>query len=111
MSERQVCVDCGLLSPETETNYTLIGAQHGWRLTRRYEPDGTAVAEWRCPSCWRAYKGAADEKSPPSTRRTSGRTPSSETRRAAPAASDEPDPTLVTGQAPPSVPTRGQRKS
>lgn len=53
---RSTCVGCGKESPETETNYTLISAQFGWRLARRPGPDGTLMAEWRCPSCWREFK-------------------------------------------------------
>src|SRR5579872_3339909 len=115
MGERQTCVDCGILSPETDTNYTLIGSRHGWRLTRRIESDGSAVAEWRCPPCWRAYKGSSDEKAPPSTERFPQTRPASETRRASAPVSDEPDPTLVTGTAPPkrrsrSSPPKASRK-
>jgi len=58
MRDRQTCVGCGKKSPETETNYTLISAQFGWRLTRYKSADGTLVVEWRCPSCWREYKRA-----------------------------------------------------
>jgi hypothetical protein len=61
MSERQICVDCRKESPETETNYTLIGSRHGWRLTRRAGTDGERVMEWRCPECWRAYKAGSGE--------------------------------------------------
>jgi len=129
MGVRQRCVDCGVLSPETETNYTLISARHGWRLTRRYETDGRLVVEWRCHACWRVYRGAGEEVAPPSTERPSGKSqpapspterPSgktrraSETRRAASAASEDPEPTLVTGTAPPrrsrSAPAQGSRK-
>jgi hypothetical protein len=53
--ERQTCADCGKDSPETETNYTLISAQFGWRLTRAYTDDGLVI-EWRCPECWREHK-------------------------------------------------------
>jgi hypothetical protein len=56
--DRQTCVGCGKQSPETETNYTLISAQFGWRLTRYKSPDGGLVVEWRCPTCWREYKRA-----------------------------------------------------
>ena len=28
-----ICIDCGTTSPSTDTNYTLISARHGWRLT------------------------------------------------------------------------------
>jgi hypothetical protein len=46
------CVDCGTGQPETDTNYTLISSRYGWRLSRRFERDGTKVMEWRCPGCW-----------------------------------------------------------
>jgi hypothetical protein len=49
-------VTCGKRAPETETNYTLISAQFGWRLTRFKGPDGSIVLEWRCPTCWREFK-------------------------------------------------------
>jgi hypothetical protein len=51
-------------SPETETNYTLISAQFGWRLARSKSSDGEILVEWRCPTCWREYKlarGSVDE--------------------------------------------------
>jgi hypothetical protein len=54
--DRQTCVGCGKKSPETETNYTLISAQFGWRLTRFHGPDGALVVQWRCPNCWRDFK-------------------------------------------------------
>jgi hypothetical protein len=50
------CVDCGKAPPITETNYTLISARHGWRLTRGADRDGQRVMEWRCPNCWLAYR-------------------------------------------------------
>jgi hypothetical protein len=55
---RHVCVDCKGLAPATNTNYTLISAAFGWRLTRGVASDGLATMEWRCPSCWDAYKRA-----------------------------------------------------
>ncbi|HTQ44988.1 MAG TPA: hypothetical protein VMI75_19645, partial [Polyangiaceae bacterium] len=71
MRDRQTCVGCGKKSPETETNYTLISAQFGWRLTRYKNPDGSLVVEWRCPACWREYKRARssspDAAGPPSS--------------------------------------------
>ena len=76
MADRQTCVDCNILAPETDTNYTLIGSRHGWRLTRRVEPDGRAVPEWRCQACWRVYKATSSEKKPrriTEPRRTPGR--------------------------------------
>jgi DNA-directed RNA polymerase subunit RPC12/RpoP len=56
VADAQTCVTCGKQAPETETNYTLISAQFGWRLTRYKRPDGTLVLEWRCPTCWREFK-------------------------------------------------------
>ncbi len=52
----QTCVGCGKGAPETDTNYTLISAQFGWRLTRTKQTDGTITLEWRCPTCWRDHK-------------------------------------------------------
>jgi hypothetical protein len=54
--DRETCADCGKEAPQTETNYTLISAQFGWRLTRSKTPSGDLLVEWRCPSCWREYK-------------------------------------------------------
>jgi hypothetical protein len=56
MRERASCVGCGRLSPETETNYTLISSQFGWRLNRYRKPTGEFVVEWRCPACWKQFK-------------------------------------------------------
>lgn len=67
--ECQTCVDCGSKSPETDTNYTLISAQHGWRLHRGRTPDGQLVMEWRCPTCWRKFK---DANGMPDSSRTAG---------------------------------------
>ncbi len=55
-SGRHRCVDCDKLSPETDTNYTLISARHGWRLTRGADAAGRTVVEWRCPQCWEKHK-------------------------------------------------------
>jgi len=54
--DRQTCIDCGKVSPETDTNYTLISAQFGWRLSKRRGPTGDFVVEWRCAECWRDHK-------------------------------------------------------
>jgi hypothetical protein len=56
MRERARCIGCGRLSPETETNYTLISSQFGWRLTRFRRDDGEFIVEWRCPACWKHFK-------------------------------------------------------
>jgi ribosomal protein L34 len=55
------CVDCSAVAPPTGTNYTLISARFGWRLTRMRTQAGRKVMEWRCPSCFsrsRAREGA-----------------------------------------------------
>ncbi len=56
---RHQCVTCGTLSPSTETNYTLISSQHGWRLSRGTDKLGRPTMEWRCPKCWARHKAAA----------------------------------------------------
>lgn len=90
MRDRQTCIGCGKKSPETETNYTLISAQFGWRLTRYKDPaDGTIVIEWRCPTCWRDYKKAkGTDAVPPSgiapDSRTTGDPTSSQRQQARP---------------------------
>jgi len=50
------CVDCGKPAPPTDTNYTLISARHGWRLTRGPDRNGVRVMEWRCPTCWQVHR-------------------------------------------------------
>ncbi len=64
VADAQTCVACGKQAPETETNYTLISAQFGWRLTRYKRDDGTLVLEWRCPNCWREFKRARTPAQP-----------------------------------------------
>lgn len=56
VTSRKHCVDCGVLSPATETNYTLISARHGWRLTRLVDATGRSQMEWRCPRCWEVFR-------------------------------------------------------
>jgi hypothetical protein len=53
--KRQKCADCADESPPISTNYTLIGT-HGWRLSKRTDAHGQVLVEWRCPSCWTAFK-------------------------------------------------------
>lgn len=57
--DRPRCVDCGSLSPATETNFTLIGSNHGWRLTMTMV-GGRKVPVWRCPRCWKKHKEGSD---------------------------------------------------
>jgi hypothetical protein len=52
----QRCADCGIAAPRTETNYTLISARHGWRLTFQHTADGRREAVWRCPACWERFR-------------------------------------------------------
>jgi hypothetical protein len=56
---RNRCIDCGALSPATQTNYTLISPRHGWRLSRVVDKEGRKIAEWRCPHCWARHKSPA----------------------------------------------------
>lgn len=56
VTSRQQCVDCGKHSPATETNYTLISARHGWRLTRLVDAAGRNQLQWRCPRCWEIFR-------------------------------------------------------
>lgn len=51
----RACVDCTKIPPATETPYTLISSQHGWRLVFE-NIDGKRMPVWRCPSCWARYK-------------------------------------------------------
>lgn len=53
----QTCVDCNAKSPQTETNYTLISARYGWRLSLETRADGRRCSVWRCPTCWERYRG------------------------------------------------------
>ena len=54
----RVCTGCGTIAPETDTSYTLISSEHGWRL-RRYLHHGGPIAEWWCASCWVDLKKAS----------------------------------------------------
>jgi hypothetical protein len=104
MRDRQTCIGCGKKSPETETNYTLISAQFGWRLTRFRTPAGAIVIEWRCPACWREYKKAKGDS--PGTSSSDGREPAPSFRRSPPDSVEAPPPrsTDSTSQPPPPRP-------
>ena len=66
-TEERSCTDCGARAPSTETNYTLISASHGWRLASRPRGAGEKpVLEWRCPTCWAAYRIAGGKLRPTS---------------------------------------------
>ena len=55
----EVCASCGKRAPKTETEYTLISARYGWRLTREKSKDGNYSVKWHCPACWRTLKAAS----------------------------------------------------
>jgi hypothetical protein len=55
--ERPRCVECGATAPRTGTNYTLISASFGWRLSRRTVAN-RVVMEWRCSTCFDRFKQA-----------------------------------------------------
>jgi hypothetical protein len=52
----RVCRGCGTVSPETNTEFTLISSKFGWRLSRSAEKDGRNELVWRCPACWQDFK-------------------------------------------------------
>jgi hypothetical protein len=56
------CVDCKTLAPSTDSDHTLISAQHGWRLTRGKTAGGHNAMEWRCPACWGRFKAGGPKK-------------------------------------------------
>ena len=91
VADAQRCAACGKQAPETETNYTLISAQFGWRLSRYKKDDGSIVLEWRCPNCWREFKRAhAPSGSGPAASATGSRAPGRPS--SAPPASEVPPP-------------------
>lgn len=57
-NNRWNCTDCGDLSPETQTPYTLISSRYGWRVIFDVDDEGQRIPKWRCPQCWDSYKKA-----------------------------------------------------
>jgi len=57
------CDECGTASPPTSTGFTLISAQHRWRLAREPKPGGGVTLRWYCPACWDAKKHNPDAAS------------------------------------------------
>jgi hypothetical protein len=57
--QQQECVGCGVLSPKTETNFTLISSRYGWRLTRTFTLEGRKLMQWRCPACFARYRAGS----------------------------------------------------
>jgi hypothetical protein len=83
------------VAPETETNYTLIGSRYGWRLTKRRDGHGRVAMEWRCPTCWRAFKAAGGEGVPSSKTDMAAVEAPSGTHSVAPPSSRDDSPTLA----------------
>lgn len=52
--ERPACSICGKAAPETQTDYTPVSSQHGWRRSITTAADGSRVAKWICKECWEA---------------------------------------------------------
>jgi hypothetical protein len=52
-SESKVCGQCGVEAPDTQTDYTLIGRKHAWRLEGQTDAQGRFLLTWHCPDCWR----------------------------------------------------------
>jgi hypothetical protein len=57
------CIDCHASPPETRTQYTLISS-HGWRVVRTHHSDGQVALQWRCASCWKAFKASRPAAEP-----------------------------------------------
>jgi hypothetical protein len=112
MRDRQTCIDCGKLSPETETNYTLISAQFGWRLARRRTETGEFVAEWRCAECWREHKKKTQgEESPSGPERAAERRSSIPKAQVGAPSRSTPPPSRAASKPPPPVPTAPRKRS
>jgi hypothetical protein len=100
----QICVGCGKKAPETETNYTLISAQFGWRLTRQKRDDGEIVLEWRCPNCWRDFKRT--RTGPAGSRAAKSSAPGPVAPEVVRSPSEEPSEAPPGGSTPPNAPQR-----
>lgn len=57
--DKRTCVMCKAVAPDTNTGYTLISSQHGWRVKAQRGPDGRRYSEWYCPDCWNKRKRAS----------------------------------------------------
>jgi hypothetical protein len=57
MMKPDQCTDCDVVAPRSDTNHTLVSS-FGWRLSRRVEPNGKYILEWRCPECSRKQREA-----------------------------------------------------
>jgi len=93
-SSMRQCIDCRVIAPKTDTNYTLISSKFGWRLSRRTDANGGLIVEWRCPTCWEKHKAAKSSSTgsnPPSARRPEIGQPPSSRRPDLPPSSRRPD--------------------
>ncbi len=59
--EGRYCGACGAVAPKTDTDYTLIGAAHGWRLLRSVGTDGSLRMSWRCATCFAKRRAQTTE--------------------------------------------------
>jgi len=56
-AQERKCVDCAAAPPVSgDGSITLLSLKHGWRLSRRTDASGEVRSEWRCRSCWTAYR-------------------------------------------------------
>jgi hypothetical protein len=54
------CVGCAADPPVSgDGAITLMSLKHGWRLSRKTDGSGEVRTEWRCRSCWAAYRERA----------------------------------------------------
>ena len=60
------CVGCGIASPEADTLLMLIG-EHGWRPLWEHGTLVRPTTEWRCSTCWAAFKEEAATHGLPSS--------------------------------------------
>jgi hypothetical protein len=49
---RQRCASCNCASPAVNTNYTLIGQDHGWRSLLVTDETGRKQVQYFCRMCW-----------------------------------------------------------
>jgi hypothetical protein len=73
MIDRQKCIGCMRLSPETNGESTLTSS-HGWRIRRAVDAAGNSSVEWRCAACWQRFKAQqqAAAAAPPNAPSTPG---------------------------------------
>jgi hypothetical protein len=64
-SDARICHDCRRPAPPVATDFTLVSARYGWRLSRGIRAPAASAdevgrgasspevfIEWRCPACW-----------------------------------------------------------